>query len=148
MSGLIRDLILHQEWADNELLRAAAASVGDERLRTLLHHIVVVQQVFHAMLTRTAYEIPAESEDLQRLYDKSHADLRMFLDTLRSPEDLQGIVENPRMPDIRGSVADVLMQVVLHSQNHRGQCLTRLRELTGAPAPTLDYIWWVKLGRP
>ena len=146
MSRLIRDLILHQEWADDELLRAA--SFADERLRTLLHHIVVVQQVFHAMLTRTAYQIPPEADDLQRLYDTSHSNLREFLDTIRSPEDLERMVENPRMPEIKASVADVLMQVTLHSQNHRGQCLTRLRELTGAPAPTLDYIWWVKLGRP
>jgi uncharacterized damage-inducible protein DinB len=35
------------------------------------------------------------------------------------------------------------MQVALHGQNHRGQSLTRLRELGGKP-PTLDYIIWIK----
>ena len=36
-----------------------------------------------------------------------------------------------------------LTQIVMHSQNHRGQCLTRLRE-NGAQPPTLDYILWAK----
>ncbi|MBL8232675.1 MAG: hypothetical protein JNL98_29525 [Bryobacterales bacterium] len=44
------------------------------------------------------------------------------------------------------SLAEAWMQVVMHSQNHRGQCLTRLREL-GAKPPTLDYILWLKRQR-
>jgi uncharacterized damage-inducible protein DinB len=32
----------------------------------------------------------------------------------------------------------------MHSQNHRGQCLTKIRENGGKP-PTLDYIKWAKI---
>jgi uncharacterized damage-inducible protein DinB len=39
--------------------------------------------------------------------------------------------------------AEGLTQVVMHSQNHRGQCLSRLRE-NGTKPPTLDYILWAK----
>lgn len=43
----------------------------------------------------------------------------------------------------RPTVADGLTQIVMHSQNHRGQCLIRLRE-NGVKPPTLDYILWAK----
>jgi uncharacterized damage-inducible protein DinB len=35
------------------------------------------------------------------------------------------------------------MQVVMHSQSHRGQCASRLRAAGGQP-PTLDFIVWLK----
>jgi len=40
-----------------------------------------------------------------------------------------------------------MQQVVLHSEHHRAQNATRLRELGGAPPPT-DYIVWILDGRP
>jgi uncharacterized damage-inducible protein DinB len=49
----------------------------------------------------------------------------------------------PWIPGARPTLAEALMQVVMHSQNHRGQCLSRLRELGAAP-PTLDFIRWVR----
>jgi hypothetical protein len=63
------------------------------------------------------------------------------------PATLDDIAENPRMPDLRSTVAETLLQIIMHSQNHRGQALMVLRQLTGN-APTLDFIWWVKLGHP
>ncbi len=45
------------------------------------------------------------------------------------------------------TVAETLMQVPLHSTNHRGQVLTKLREMGGKP-PTLDFIAWVWVGKP
>jgi len=39
------------------------------------------------------------------------------------------------------------MQAVMHSQWHRGQNATRLRELGGEP-PTLDLIVWIANNRP
>jgi uncharacterized damage-inducible protein DinB len=41
------------------------------------------------------------------------------------------------------TVAEGLTQVVMHSQNHRGQCLTKIRE-NGRKPPTLEYIKWAK----
>jgi uncharacterized damage-inducible protein DinB len=35
------------------------------------------------------------------------------------------------------------MQVILHSEHHRGQVAMRLRAL-GAKPPVLDYIVWVR----
>ena len=43
--------------------------------------------------------------------------------------------------------AEALTQAVMHSQWHRGQNSTRLREL-GATPPTLDLIVWYWIGKP
>ena len=153
--ALIRELLGHQAWADTELLRAVAADAGassDSKLRETLQHTVVVQRVFAAMLTGAALDVQKESQPvesvtaLHELFAASHLSLLSFVDGL-SAEALDSAVQNPWMPDLKGTVAEILMQVVLHTQNHRGQCLTHLRELTGK-APTLDFIIWLKLGRP
>ena len=47
-------------------------------------------------------------------------------------------------PGLSLPISDLLMQVAMHSQNHRGQCLTRLRELGGKP-PTVDFIVYRKV---
>ena len=39
------------------------------------------------------------------------------------------------------------MQCVMHSQYHRGQNATRLRELGGSP-PITDYILWLYKSKP
>jgi len=100
------------------------------------------------MLSGAAFDIQKESQPatslagLQERYAESHAKQRLLLKDVTA-ESLTRKVENPWAPDLSGTVAEILMQVVLHSQNHRGQCLTRLRELTGA-APALDFIVWLK----
>ncbi|NNE35299.1 MAG: hypothetical protein HKN13_08690, partial [Rhodothermales bacterium] len=45
------------------------------------------------------------------------------------------------------SLGDTLMQVALHTQHHRAQISTYLRELDVSP-PMVDYIGWVWSGRP
>jgi uncharacterized damage-inducible protein DinB len=45
------------------------------------------------------------------------------------------------------SVGETFLQVVLHSQHHRGQICTRLREC-GVEPPLVDYIAWLWTARP
>ena len=45
------------------------------------------------------------------------------------------------------TVGEALTQMAMHSQWHRGQNATRLREL-GAQPPTVDLITWYWKGRP
>jgi uncharacterized damage-inducible protein DinB len=40
-----------------------------------------------------------------------------------------------------------LVQAAMHSQHHRGQNATRLRDLGGVP-PTTDFILWYFKGQP
>ena len=50
-------------------------------------------------------------------------------------------------PPLSLTVAEALTQMAMHSQWHRGQNATRLRELGGEP-PTTDLIVWYWKGRP
>ena len=51
--------------------------------------------------------------------------------------------------DPRGNVTlgVTAFHVVAHTTHHRGQVMTRLRELGGAP-PLVDYVIWVWSGNP
>jgi uncharacterized damage-inducible protein DinB len=45
------------------------------------------------------------------------------------------------------TLAETLLQVVMHSSYHRGQVATRIRELGGDP-PLTDFIAWVWQRKP
>jgi uncharacterized damage-inducible protein DinB len=150
MVELLRSLFRHQAWADEALLGAVQAhpeSMADEVLFKVLHHIVMVQGFFLCCFTEQAFdpakatELPKSFEELVQLFKETHAKEQAFLDglTLEVLErrfDLKFLGVSP-------TVAVGMTQVVMHSQNHRGQCLTRIRENGGKP-PTLDYILWAK----
>lgn len=152
---LFRDLFGHQAWADSEVLRTAARhpeAASDEKLLDMLHHIILVQRVFHSIVARTALDIPREQVPLRDLallqerYAATQVDQRAYLGVLDDAMCGETVVL-PWVPTQQITVAEVLLQVALHSQNHRGQCLARLREITGK-APMLDYIIWQRDGRP
>ena len=72
-----------------------------------------------------------------------------FIDAV-TDERLTERVQMPwlhREPPFSIAVGEALMQAVMHSQWHRGQNATRLRELGGDP-PTLDLIVWYSNDRP
>jgi uncharacterized damage-inducible protein DinB len=41
----------------------------------------------------------------------------------------------------------LLLQAITHSQHHRGQNASRMRQL-GATPPMTDFVIWYALGRP
>lgn len=151
MIAMIRDLFQHQAWADASILGAVQAhseAARDETLRQTLHHMVVVQRGFLALFHSRPFDfraemtLPASLSDQQRLFRETHAEQLAYVSQLQDA-DLARIFDMPWIPGCSPSVAEGLTQVVMHSQNHRGQCLTRLRTLAGK-APTLDFIMWVK----
>jgi uncharacterized damage-inducible protein DinB len=141
-------LFRHLTWADASLLAAVAAhpaSFEDERVQKLLRHILRVERVFYARFTggdaEAVREIPADFAAVVELFRSAHSDLLGFVDGLTDAEaartfPLAALQLTP-------TVAEGLTQVALHGQNHRGQCLLRLRE-NGATPPNLDYIFWLK----
>ena len=67
-----------------------------------------------------------------------------------SDDRLQARIELPffeKVPTFTVSVGEALMQAMTHSQWHRGQNATRLRELGGEP-PAVDLIIWYLKDRP
>ena len=150
MIPMFRELYDHMAWADAALLHAARqhpASMEDEELRRVLHHTVLVQQAYLHMLWDCPFELdqamqpPASFDELETRFRDAHSEQIARLAKVQ-PSDLGRMVDVPRF-SLRFSVAQGLMQVVMHSQAHRAQCATRLRTLGGKP-PILDYIAWVK----
>jgi uncharacterized damage-inducible protein DinB len=151
MFSLIRDLIQHQAWADATLLQAIHSNKiarADAVLLANLHHIVAVHCYFLALLRDERFDRDADTAatlsftQLEERFRHAHRDQLALIKNLNSA-DLTRIVPMADLPGTEPSLGQSLLQVVLHSQNHRGQALTRLRELGGTP-PTLDFIVWLK----
>jgi uncharacterized damage-inducible protein DinB len=147
---LLRSLVRHQVWADEALLEAVQAhpeSLRDQNLYKVLHHIVMVQRVFLSFFHERPFDrakesqLPESIDQLVQLFRDTHAEELAFVDVLTERE-LDRRFDLPFLKS-RPTVAEGLTQVVMHSQNHRGQCLTRIRENGGKP-PTLDYIKWAR----
>ncbi len=151
MLQVIHSLFHHQAWADAAILQAVRAHADaekDEKLRWTLHHMVMVQRAFLSLFLKRPFDMQKEMQapesfaDLERLFRDSHQEELAFVTGLEAGE-LTRVIDMPWIEGCRLTVAEALMQVVMHSQNHRGQCLTRLRTIGGTP-PTLDFILWLK----
>jgi uncharacterized damage-inducible protein DinB len=111
-----------------------------------LHHTGNAQLYLLSRFTaqpfdRSKFEEQPPFEILLDNFREAHAAEEAFLPSL--PEaDLARPVEMPYFKT-NFTLLEGMTHCVLHRQNHRGQCLTRLREL-GAKPPTLDYILWVR----
>lgn len=150
MLVLVRDLIQHKNHANAALLRAIAAheqAASDAELLRLLHHIVLANRFWLALLTGAAFDLAKEQalpESLgavESLYRDISDRETVWMSGLEG-SDLERSVVTPFLPDQSFSVAQALMQVCLHSHGHRAQCASRLRELGGAPPP-MDLVVWL-----
>ena len=86
--------------------------------------------------------VPATLSEMETLFRKTHAEEEAFVKQV-DEEQFSRVLDFPWIPEARPRVADAMMQVVMHSQHHRGQCASRLRALGGAP-PMVDFILWLK----
>ena len=148
MLDYMRSLYRHQVWAEDELLGAVSAfpaAENDAELLRCLGHMAAVQRFYLARFEGRSFESvnavppPDSFARLAPQFPAVHAEVQAFLDGVTEP-DLDRSFELPRL-GARFTLREGMTQVILHSQNHRGQCLTRIRELGGKP-PTLDFILW------
>ncbi len=92
------------------------------------------------------YEDFTTFEDLKSYAQESHALIDRTLPTIAERLDDRVSMPSSKDPPLI-TVSEALLQCVMHSQWHRGQNATRLREL-GATPPTVDLILWYWKGRP
>ena len=155
MIEYVRDLLAHCEWANAVFFHAWDKSPARdyEEMRRRVGHLVGVQAGFLAVLRGDTPGgpkdgPPPEFDALKARAQASHAGLRELAIDL----DLVGLsrtVRIPWFPDppcvIR--VDEALVQVAMHSQHHRGQLMTRLKDFGGEPK-NVDWIIWLWKGRP
>lgn len=147
---LLRDLTAHKGWANATLLRAIRqrdAAAADPDLRTLIHHILIANRFWLSACLAEPFDREAESripdtlDPLVDAYRSTHEREVGWLAAL-SDAGVTATVESQALPGRRRTVAEALIQMSLHSQGHRSQCATKLRQLGGSP-PTTDFILWV-----
>ena len=155
MLGFLSDLFAHQQWADSLQWRSLAAQPGaleDGAVRKRLHHLHSVQRAFLDVWKGTQRKpAPLESfvsmEALRQGVRSYYRDLTDFLaaEALAHLDDIMSVpwFGDPHRP-VR--LSETMYQVILHSEHHRAQNATRLRELGGV-MPTTDYIVWILDGR-
>jgi len=147
------DLARHQTWADAahwKALRENTKLLEDAEIRTRLNHMVMAVKML-TMLARgetpdAAVKKEIDSVDeLEAAMGKAHADLAAMLGTV----DLEKMIALPRGPKgpFEAPAGVLLLQAITHSQHHRGQNASRMRQL-GATPPMTDYVIWYALGRP
>ena len=155
MLAFIRDLLAHAEWANAVFFHAWGKSPArdHEEMRQRVGHIVGVQQGFLSVLRgeppgSPPSGPPASFDALKQRGSQCHADYRDYLAKLQ-PETLAQTVRVPWFPDPPCviTVAEALVQAAMHSQHHRGQCMTRLKDFGGEPK-NVDWIIWLWKEKP
>jgi len=155
MLTLLRELMDHAEWANAVFFHAWGRSPArdHEEMRRRVGHIIGVQQGFLSVLRGEAPGSPPSGpppsfEALKERACTSHAGLRDFAAGLDS-EALSRTVRIPWFPDPPCviTVAEALVQVAMHTQHHRGQCMTRLKDFGGEPK-NVDWIIWLWKQKP
>ena len=157
------ELYSHMEWADAtvwKVVEAHDATLTDDELRKRLFHMHFTQRAFLGVwrgddfVMRRAEEFeslePIKVEALG-FYPAAREVLKGLSDgDLSKPTPLPWAKFYSRRSGAEPAVTtlgDTLMQVVMHTQHHRAQINTRIRELGGDPK-LIDYIGWVWAGRP
>lgn len=155
MLSFLRDLMGHAEWANAVFFHTWGKSPArdHEDLRRRVGHIIGVQQGFLSVIRGETPGSPPDGppptyDDLKKRAVTCHAGLRELVGGLQ-PDGLARTVRIPWFPDPPCiiSVADALVQAAMHSQHHRGQCMTRLKDYGGEPK-NVDYIIWLWKQKP
>lgn len=155
MLAFLQDLMAHAEWANAVFFHAWGKSPArdHEEMRRRAGHIVGVAHGFLAIIRGESPGAPPDGppatfEELAARARTSHAQWRAFMASLES-DALSRTIQVPWFPDPPCiiTLAEALVQVAMHTQHHRGQCMTRLKDFGGEPK-NVDWIIWLWKQKP
>lgn len=155
MLTFVRDLLAHAEWANAVFFHAWGKSPArdHEELRHRVDHLIVVQEAFLLALGGQPFPEPKEGPappiaDLKSRAQASHQGLNGFAAAL-DEQSISGTIRVPWFPDPPCviTIGQALVQVAMHTQHHRGQCMTRLKDYGGEPK-NVDWIIWLWKQKP
>ena len=145
----LRKLVDHLKWADGAALDALRTSPGsDARVLTIYAHSLGAEAVWLARLAGRRPDVavwPVLSLDEAASLAARNADeLDAYLASL-APEDLGREIDyrNSAGVELRSTIEDILLHMVLHASYHRGQVTLLIRTGGGEPAST-DFIAFVR----
>jgi uncharacterized damage-inducible protein DinB len=150
---ILLDMARHQAWADAahwKTLRANAALREDAEIRTRLNHMLMTLKMLTMLARGQTPDAAGMKEidtidELETSMETAHGDLAATL----ASADLDKMIALPRGPKgpFEAPAGILLLQALTHSQHHRGQNASRMRQL-GATPPMTDFVVWYALGRP
>lgn len=155
MDKLLPELIAYVEWANGVFFHAWERSPArdHEELRQRVGHLVGVQQAFLSILKGEQPKgppsgPPATFDELKARAKLCHNGLNDFV-AKADEVALAKIIHVPWFPDppCNISVREALVQAVMHTQHHRGQLMTRLKDFGGEPK-NVDWIIWLWKEKP
>lgn len=148
----IKRMMDHLYWADGRILDALEESeTKNKDLLKLVRHIAVAEQVWLSRLQGTSnsqYSLWEEAEELtpiRAMFEENAEQYRLYIESLEE-SGLEEMIDyaNQSGAPFRTSVRDILMQVLLHGQYHRGQ-INRLLRMESAEPVQVDYITFARL---
>jgi uncharacterized damage-inducible protein DinB len=151
----LRDLMAHSEWANAVFFHAWAKSPArdHEEMRQRVGHVLGVQAGFLSVLRGDPPGQPPTGpspsfDELKSRAVTGHAEMRQFVASL-NPATLAKTVQVPWFPSPPCviTIGEALVQVAMHTQHHRGQLMTRLKDFGGQPL-NVDWIIWLWKGKP
>lgn len=142
----------HLYWADGRILDALEVSkTKDKELLKLVRHVAVAERVWLSRLQgkgTAQFVLWEETEDMtaiRAMFEENADQYRVYIEGLEEAE-LDEIIDyaNQSGVQFQTSVRDILLQVLLHGQYHRGQINRALRIESAEPAQ-VDYITFARL---
>ena len=150
---ILLDMARHQVWADAahwKILRENTTLREDAEIRTRLNHMLKALKMLNTLARGETPDPGGTKEidsidELEAAMGKTHGDLTAMLESA----DLDKMVALPRGPKgpFEAPAGVLLLQALTHSQHHRGQNASRMRQL-GITPPMTDFVIWYALGRP
>lgn len=146
----IKRMMDHLYWADGRILDALEASeTKNKDLLKLVRHVAVAEQVWLSRLqgeSSSQYSLWEEAEELtpiRMMFEENAEQYRLYIERLEE-SGLEEMIDYQSGVPFRTSVRDILMQVLLHGQYHRGQ-INRLLRMESAEPVQVDYITFARL---
>jgi uncharacterized damage-inducible protein DinB len=141
----IHDLLDHDQWANKRVLDLAL-EIGDipDKAKDLFSHIINAQTIWISRIEsiKMAAEPwkPINSSDWNESLHLNSEVLKVI--SRRGGLDDSFSYQNTKGETFSNAVGDILYQLVMHSQYHRGQIIQLLKPLTDSKLPSTDYIFY------
>ena len=150
---LLKELARYQRWADGEhwkLLHGNATLLEDTEIRKRLNHMAMAYEMLAGLARGEAPDVAGMKEresigELETTMRKATEGLERTLASV-ALEKMIALPRGPKGP-FEAPAGVLLLQALMHSQHHRGQNASRMREL-GVEPPMTDFVIWYAVGRP
>ncbi|CAM3273141.1 DinB family protein [Paenibacillus lupini] len=148
----IKCMMEHLYWADGRILDALEESgTKNKDLLKLVRHVAVAEQVWLSRLQgkgSAQYSLWEEAEDLMEIrtmFEENAKQYRVYIEGLEESE-LDEMIDYANQSGVpfQTSARDILLQVLLHGQYHRGQ-INRALRIESAQPVQVDYITFARL---